>query len=100
MPFLTDLLNNKNPIEHRKVGNRILFAIAANIGETGLGSEVAYVKMMKQVFNESNFKLRIDGIKFLKTYFNNYNDIKALTESERFDYLYLPELLIYMEDGD
>ena len=76
IPFLTELLNNKSPIEHRKVGNRILFAIAANIGEEGLNEEQTYVKLMKQVFVESNFKLRIDGIMFLKTYFNDYPNVE------------------------
>lgn len=100
IPFLQDLLINKSPIENRKVGNRILFSIAANIGEKGLDEEYAYVKMMKSVFIENNFKLRIDGIVFLKNYFNSYPDIEQLTKTERFEDLYLPELLGYLEDGD
>lgn len=100
IPFLQELLNNKSPIEHRKVGNRILFSIAANIGEKGLDDEYAYVKMMNQVFHENNFKLRIDGIIFLKNYFTNYPDIEQLTKTDRFNDLYLPELLGYLEDGD
>jgi len=31
----------------------------------------AYVKMMKSVFNETNYKLRRDGIIFLQKYFQN-----------------------------
>ena len=100
IPFLQDLLNNKSPIESRKVGNRILFSIAANIGEEGLDKEYAYIKMMRAVFNENNFKLRIDGIVFLKNYFNNYQNISQLIETDRFQDLYLPELLGYLEDGD
>ena len=56
--------------------------------------------MMNKVFHESNFKLRIDGIIFLKNYFTNYPDIEQLTKTERFNDLYLPELLGYLEDGD
>lgn len=77
-----------------------MFSIAANIGEKGLDEEYAYVKMMKSVFIENNFKLRIDGIVFLKNYFNSYPDIEQLTKTERFEDLYLPELLGYLEDGD
>lgn len=61
-----------------------MFSIAANIGEKGLDKEYAYVKMMKSVFIENNFKLRIDGIVFLKEYFNNYPDIEQLIKTERF----------------
>lgn len=56
--------------------------------------------MMKSVFIENNFKLRIDGIVFLKNYFSNFEDIEKLTKTDRFNYLYLPELLGYLEDGD
>jgi hypothetical protein len=100
LPFLSELLNNKSPIEHRKVGNRILFAIAANIGEQGLNDEPTYVKLMKSVFVESNFKLRIDGIMFLKKYFADYPKVKELVQTDRFQCFYLPELIGYLEDGD
>ena len=55
---------------------------------------------MRSVFIENNFKLRIDGIVFLKNYFNNYPDIEQLIKTDRFQDLYLPELLGYLEDGD
>lgn len=65
VPFLQELLNNKSPIEHRKVGNKILFSVCANIGESGLDKCLSYVKLMKAVFIETNYKLRRDGIIFL-----------------------------------
>lgn len=39
---------------------------------------------MKSVFVESNFKLRIDGIMFLKKYFNDYPNVKDLVKTDRF----------------
>ena len=81
------------------MGNRILFSICSNIGEQGLDNEQAYVKMMKSVFIETNFKLRRDGIIFMKDYFKE-QDMEALVATDRFQYLYLPELLGYLEDDD
>jgi hypothetical protein len=66
VPFLQELLNNKSPIEHRKVGNKILFAVCLNLGEAGLDECPQYVKLMKTVFIETNYKLRRDGIIFMQ----------------------------------
>ena len=71
VPFLQELLNNKSPIEHRKVGNKILFSVCANIGEPGMDECPSFVKLMKSVFNETNYKLRRDGIIFLQRYFKS-----------------------------
>lgn len=73
VPFLQELLNNKSPIEHRKVGNKILFAVCENIGEEGMDQCQAYVRMMKSVFIETNYKLRHDGVLFLQAYFKRQN---------------------------
>lgn len=59
----------------------------------------SYVKLMKSVFNETNYKLRCDGIIFLKNYFKK-QDQSIITECERFNQIYLPELLCYLEDED
>ena len=74
IPFMQDQLNNKSPVDQRKVGIQILFSICENIGEEGLNKEKAYVKMMKSVFNETNFRIRIEGIMFLQRYFKMNED--------------------------
>lgn len=99
MPFLQELLNNKSPIEHRKVGNKILFNVCQNLGEAGLDECPSYVKLMKQVFNESNYKLRRDGIIFLQKYFKQQN-LEQLTKTDRYQFIYLPEMLVFLEDED
>ena len=99
VPFIQELLQNKSPIEHRKVGIKILFSICSSIGEQGLDQEQTYVNMMKSVFIETNYKLRRDGIIFMQDYFKN-QDVAVLVESDRFKNLYLPELLGYLEDED
>jgi hypothetical protein len=99
VPFLQELLNNKSPIEHRKVGNKILFSVCQYVGEKGMDACPQYVKMMKSVFNETNYKLRRDGIIFLQKYFQNA-ELTELSQSDRFLYLYIPELLGYLEDED
>ena len=58
-----------------------------------------YVKLMRSVFIETNYKLRRDGIIFMGRYFKS-QDLDELSKSERFQYVYLPELLGYMEDED
>jgi hypothetical protein len=55
--------------------------------------------MMKGVFNDNNYKLRQEGILFLKNYFK-MNNSAEFCQGERFLYLYLPETLNYLEDGD
>jgi hypothetical protein len=99
VPFFQELLNNTSPIEHRKVGNKILFCVCQNIGEKGLDKCPSYVKLMRAVFIEGNYKLRRDGIIFLQNYFKN-NNLAELTESDRYENVYLPELLGYLEDED
>jgi hypothetical protein len=39
------------------------------IGEEGLDKEPIYVNLMESVFHDNNYKLRIDGVIFLKNYF-------------------------------
>jgi hypothetical protein len=77
------LLNNKSPIEHRKVGNKILFTVCRNLGEAGLDECPQYVKLMKTVFVETNYKLRRDGIIFLQMYFKQQN-LALLSKTDRF----------------
>ncbi len=99
VPFLQELLNNKSPIENRKVGNKILFSVCTNIGEKGMDECPSYVKLMKSVFVETNYKLRRDGIILMQKYFK-LQKAKELTECDRFQNIYLPELLGYLEDED
>jgi len=59
----------------------------------------SYVNLMKSIFIETNFKLRREGIIFLQIYFKNL-DLPELIESDRYQNIYLPELLGYLEDED
>ena len=99
VPFLLELTNIKTSQESRKVGNKILFSVAAAIGEQGLDQEITYIKMMKGVFFDNNYNLRREGILFLKRYFE-INSNQSFCQSDRFTLLYLPEALNYLEDGD
>lgn len=70
-----------------------------NLGEAGMDECPQYVKLMKTVFIETNYKLRRDGIIFLQQYFKQ-QDLAELSKSDRYQYIYLPELLSYIEDED
>ena len=99
IPYLQELLNNKNTQETRKVGQRILFTAALNLGEEGLNKEPTYLKMMKSVFHDNNYKLRRDGVIFFKEYLIGSN-AETICKSSRFEDTYLPELLDFCEDED
>ena len=88
------MLNTKSPQEHRKIGNRILFAVAMEIGEEGFDKTPAYVGLLENVLHDSNYKLRIDGVIFLKEYFTSKGD--KIAQCERFKDIYLPELLEFL----
>lgn len=51
---------------------------------------------MKSVFHDNNYKLRIDGVIFLKEYIANIKNFKC----KRLHSIYVPELLDFLQDED
>ncbi len=81
------------------MGNRILFAVAMELGEEGMQKEPAYLKMIRSVFHDNNYKLRRDGIVFMKEYLNSPH-VNEIVKSINFSDTYLLELLDFVQDED
>ena len=88
----------KNPFAKRKHGNRILFAVAKNVGEKVFDSDPNIMKLCLSVCHDNNYKIRRDGVKFLKEYFNLNKE--QILKSKRFEDVYLPELFDFLGDED
>lgn len=54
--------------------------------------------MILQICQDNNYKIRRDGVIFLKEYFKY--DKKRIVEHERFKNVYLPELIDFLNDED
>jgi len=69
---IKELPGLKNPLPKRKLGNRIVFAVSKGIGEAGLDSEPTLRKLVSSICLDDNYKIRRDGVFFLKEYFKDY----------------------------
>jgi hypothetical protein len=69
----------KNPLPKRKLGNRLVFAVAKNVGEEGLDKNP---NIMKLVMHDNNYKIRRDGVIFLRDYIKANKE--EVIKSERF----------------
>lgn len=56
------------------------------IGEQGLDENPGYVGLIESVLHDSNYKLRIDGVIFLKEYFVAKGE--EIAKCPRFEELY------------
>ena len=54
--------------------------------------------MILQICQDNNYKIRRDGVIFLKEYFKY--DRKRIVEHDRFKDVYLPELIDFLNDED
>lgn len=88
----------KNPLPKRKLGNRLIFAVAKNVGEEGLDKNPTIMKLVSQVMHDNNYKIRRDGVIFLRDYMKANK--KEIVESERFKEVYLEELIDFLNDED
>ena len=68
---IKDVAGLKNPFAKRKHGNRILFAVAKNVGEKYFDKDQSIMKLCLSVCHDNNYKIRRDGVIFLKEYFKH-----------------------------
>ena len=95
---IKELLNMKNPIAKRKLGNRLIFCVTKSIGEEGLNNEPLIMKLVNNICQDNNYKIRRDGVIFLKEYLNESKS--KILESPRFKEVYLPALIDFINDED
>ena len=68
------------------------------IGEEGLDKMPTYVSLMESVFQDNNYKLRIDGVIFLKDYFISKGE--EIVKCSRFEEVYLIELCDFLSPDE
>ena len=72
----------KNPLPKRKLGNRLVFAVAKNVGEEGLDKNPNIMKLVMGIMHDNNYKIRRDGVIFLRDYIKANKE--EVIKSERF----------------
>ena len=63
----------KNPFARRKKGNRLVASFARQMGEEGFDKEPLVLKLIFGICHDTNYKIRMDGVLFLKDYLQNSN---------------------------
>ena len=94
-----DMMGLKHPLPKRKTANRILLAVCKNLGETAFDKEPSIIKLAMSLCDDNNYKIRRDGVIFLKEYFRE-GDKKAIAKSSRFQSMYLMHLTEFINDED
>ena len=88
----------KHPFAKRKIGNRLVFGVAKNVGESGLDHDSLLLKTVESICVDNNYKIRRDGCIFFKEYFKKSKD--DIIKGERFKEIYKPLLLDFINDED
>ena len=96
--LMKDIPSLKNPFPKRKLGNRLIFAVAKNVGEEGIGDDPQLLKSIMNICSDNNYKIRRDGVLFFKEYFKT--NTEKIIKSDRFRETYLPTLLDFINDED
>ena len=82
----------------RKRGIRLVFSTAKGLGEIGLENEPTLWRLVKSICADNNYKIRRDGVIFLKEYFKQSKD--QIIVSGRFREEYVPTLFDLINDED
>ena len=96
--LIKDIPGLKNPFPKRKRGNRLVFAIAKNVGEEGIDEDQQLLRSINSICTDNNYKIRRDGVLFFKDYFKS--DSEKIVKSDRFKEAYLPTLVDFINDED
>lgn len=67
-PVIMDIPSLKNPFPKRKRGNKLAISFARQVGEIGFDKEPMVLKIIFAILNDNNYKIRMDGVLFLKEY--------------------------------
>ena len=68
---IKELLGRENPLPRRKLGNRMLFSVVKHTGEPFFDADPQTLKLMLAVCRDGNYKIRRDGVIFLREYFEH-----------------------------
>lgn len=95
-PLIMELPGLKSPFPKRKRGNRLVSSFAKQVGEEGFDKEPMIIKIILGICHDNNYKIRMDGVLFLKEYLQN----ERVTNHARFKSIYIPELIELLNDEE
>jgi hypothetical protein len=94
--IIADYPNPKNPFLKRKLGNRLFSGIGKNIGEKSLNEVPIVVRMLSDICQDMSYKIRMDGVLWLKEYLLEHHE--TLRSTPRFEETYLSEIQELLND--
>lgn len=95
-PEIMEIPSLKNPFLKRKRGNKLALSFARQVGEIGFDKEPMVLKLIFGILHDNNYKIRMDGMLFIKDYLR----IESVQKHQRFHKAYLPELLELLKDEE
>jgi hypothetical protein len=95
---IKELMAHKNTFAKRKLGSKMFFSVAKHTGEQFFDKDDRIVKLILQVCHDGNYKIRRDGVIFLREYFAH--DRQRIINHSRFREVYVPELFEFLNDED
>lgn len=93
-----DMPGTKNPIPKRQKGNRLVTAMAKNMGEQSLEEEPIICRLISSMSLDTNYLIRLDAAVFFKEYFQTNS--KNLIGTPRLEEFYLPEICELLADEE
>ena len=96
--ILKEIPGLKHPFAKRKRGNRFIFGVALQVGETGFDGDRDLLKCVQSICADNNYKIRRDGCIFFKEYFKQSRE--SIIAGSRFRDIYMPNLIEFLNDED
>ena len=69
LQYIKEMPGTKNPVPKRMRGNRLVTAMAMNIGEEALEEEPIIGRLISSMCLDTNYLIRLDAAIFFKEYF-------------------------------
>ncbi len=88
----------KNPVQKRQLGNRLIVAMAKNIGEEAQEDEPLIGRMISSMCLNTDYLVRHEAAIFFKDYFEE--NAQKLIGTERLQDYYLPEIYELLVDEE
>ena len=96
LPKIQDMPGLKNPFPKRKRGNKLVIFMALKLGEKGFDMSNVLLRLILYICQDTNYKIRLDGMRFFKEYLQD----QKIIECDRFKEVYHGELLEMLKDEE
>lgn len=95
---ISELSDRKQPLNKRQLGHRLLFSLIQQCGEYALNEDRSVLRMLMAVVNDTSFKIRSEGARFMKFYLASSHE--KLRGTPRLEETYVPEVCYLCNDED